>query len=193
MSEARVAEAAVPTSKLAEEVFDGFGVNVNRCYQCGKCAAGCPVAYAMDFAPAQLIHAVRLGMDDVVLNSKTMWLCAACETCTTRCPQGVDISKVMDAAKITAVKRGVKPAIPAVRSFHQAVLGNVKQLGRMWEPGMVASLKFKTKNFTKDVGLAKEMFQKGKLKALPSLTGALRARRVFTRVQKLEKKAGRES
>lgn len=190
MSEAQTA-AVIPNSSLAREVLEEFGVNVNRCYQCGKCAVGCPVAYAMDLAPAQLIHAVRLGMDDVVLNSKTMWLCAACETCTTRCPQGVDISKVMDAAKITAVKRGIKSTVPSVRSFHKAVLGSVKQFGRMWEPGMVLSLKLQTKNFTKDVDLAKAMFQKGKLKAIPSLTGSLRARRVFSRVKKVEREAGK--
>jgi heterodisulfide reductase subunit C len=54
-------------------------------------------------------------MDDLVLNSKTMWLCASCETCTTRCPQDVDVAKVMDAVKITALHQGIKPAVQ--RSF----------------------------------------------------------------------------
>ncbi|MHC4680967.1 MAG: 4Fe-4S dicluster domain-containing protein [Planctomycetota bacterium] len=74
---------------------------MNLCYQYRKCAAGCPVSRAMDHAPAQL--SMRLGMDDFVLNSKTMWLCASCETCATRCPQDVDIAEVMDALKITAL------------------------------------------------------------------------------------------
>jgi len=64
----------------------------------------------MDYKPAQIIHAIRLGLDDLVFNSKTMWLCASCETCTTRCPQEVDVAKVMDAVKIIAARRGIKPA-----------------------------------------------------------------------------------
>ena len=126
MSAVRSAAAVKPSSGLATLVLDGFGTNVNMCFQCGRCAAGCPIAYAMDYAPAQLIHALRLGMEDVVFNSKTMWLCAACETCTTRCPQEVDIAKVMDAAKILAVRRGFKPAMSSVRAFHQSALANIK-------------------------------------------------------------------
>ncbi|MBI4946909.1 MAG: 4Fe-4S dicluster domain-containing protein [Bacteroidetes bacterium] len=56
----------------------------------------------MDYSPSQIIHAVRLGMIELVLNSNTIWLCASCETCTARCPQDVDIAKVMDAARIIA-------------------------------------------------------------------------------------------
>lgn len=102
-------------ASLAEAVRSESGQNVNLCYQYRKCAAGCPVSYAMDHTPDQLIHGMRLGMDDLVLNSKTMWLCASCETCTTRCPQDVDIAKVMDAVKITALHQGIKPAVQ--RSF----------------------------------------------------------------------------
>ena len=124
-------------SKLAEAVMAECGQNVNLCFQCGKCAAGCPISYEMDHTPAQLIHAIRLGMDDLVYNSKTMWLCASCETCTTRCPQEVDVAKVMDAVKITAVRKGVKPTIPQVASFYRAALANIKKCGRMYEMGMI--------------------------------------------------------
>ena len=123
------------------------GQNVNLCYQCRKCAAGCPISYAMDYKPAQLIHAIRLGMDDLVVNSKTMWLCASCETCTTRCPQEVDVAKVMDAVKIVALRKGIKPAIPGVASFYKAALSNIKKCGRMYELGMIIGLKLRTFDF----------------------------------------------
>ena len=79
--------------------------NVNLCYQCKKCAAGCPVVYEMDYTPTQIIQAVRLGLEDLVLESKTIWLCASCDTCSTRCPQDIDIAGVMDAARIISAKR----------------------------------------------------------------------------------------
>ena len=173
-------------SKLAEAVMAECGQNVNLCFQCGKCAAGCPISYEMDRTPAQLIHAIRLGMDDLVYNSKTMWLCASCETCTTRCPQEVDVAKVMDAVKITAVRKGVKPAIPQVASFYRAALANIKKCGRMYEMGMIIGLKMRTFEFFKDAKLGMKMFRKGKLKIIPSLTGAARTWKIFNRVKKIE-------
>lgn len=180
----------MPQSQLAEAVLSESGQNVNLCYQCMKCAAGCPISYEMDYKPAQLIHAIRLGMDDLVLNSKTMWLCASCETCTTRCPQEVDVAKVMDAVKITALRRGIRPAIPQIASFYRAALANIKKCGRMYELGMIVGLKMRTFEFFKDAGLGMKMFKKGKLKMIPSLTGALRTWSIFSRVKSIEKKNG---
>ena len=184
-----MAEPSVITpleSQLAESVLSESGQNVNLCYQCKKCAAGCPISYAMDYKPAELIHAIRLGMDDLVLNSKTMWLCASCETCTTRCPQEVDVAKVMDAVKITAFRQGIKPAIPQVASFYRAALSNIKKCGRMYELGMIIGLKLRTFEFFKDMGMGMKMFKKGKLKMIPSFTGATRTRRIFRRVKDIE-------
>jgi heterodisulfide reductase subunit C len=175
-------------SQLAEAVLLESGQNVNLCYQCRKCAAGCPVSYAMDYSPPQLIHAIRLGLDDLVFNSKTVWLCASCETCTTRCPQEVDVAKVMDAVKIIGVRRGVKPTIPEVASFYRAALANIKKCGRMFEMGMIVGLKLRTFDFFKDAGLGMKMFRKGKLKMIPSLTGARTTWKIFSRVKRLERK-----
>jgi heterodisulfide reductase subunit C len=175
-------------SKLAEAVMAESGQNVNVCYQCGKCAAGCPISYAMDYKPAQLIHAIRLGIDDLVLNSTTMWLCASCETCTTRCPQELDVAKVMDAVKITAVRQGIKPTISQVAAFNRASLANIKKCGRMYEMGMIIGLKMRTFELFKDAKLGMKMFRKGKLKLLPSFTGAGRTWRIFNRVRKIEKR-----
>jgi len=175
-------------SPLAEAVLSESGQNVNLCYQCRKCAAGCPVSYAMDYKPAQLIHAIRLGMDDLVFSSKTVWLCASCETCTTRCPQEVDVAKVMDAVKIIALRRGVKPAVPQVASFYRAALANIKKCGRMFELGMIVGLKLRTFDFFKDAGLGMKMFRKRKLKMIPSLTGSWSTWRIFRRVKSFEKK-----
>jgi heterodisulfide reductase subunit C len=175
-------------SKLAEAVMAESGQNVNLCFQCGKCAAGCPLSYAMDYTPAQLIHAIRLGMDDLVFKSTTMWLCATCETCTTRCPQEVDVAKVMDAVKIIAVRQGVKPTIPQIAKFYRAVLTNVRMCGRMYEMGMIAYYKMLTFEFLKDMKLGMKMFRKNKLKLIPSFTGMTRTWKIFSRVKKIEKR-----
>ncbi|MBU2572747.1 MAG: 4Fe-4S dicluster domain-containing protein, partial [Elusimicrobia bacterium] len=99
MTESTVLDMAGRT-RFLDDIAKESGQNVNLCFQCKKCTAGCPVADEMDITPTQVIHAIRLGQNDLVLNSKTIWLCASCETCTTRCPQEVDIARVMDACRI---------------------------------------------------------------------------------------------
>ena len=45
------------------------------CFQCGTCSASCPAAELMDYSPRQLRQMMRLGMRDLVMNSRTFWLC----------------------------------------------------------------------------------------------------------------------
>ena len=187
-------EFTIPAqSVLADAIFRECGENVNLCYQCRKCSAGCPVSYAMDYAPAQLIHAICLGLDDLVFHSKTMWLCASCETCSTRCPQEVDIATVMDSVKIIARRQGKKSAVPRVAIFNKVAIDNIRNFGRMFELGMIMNLKLKTFEFLKDVKLGMKMFRKGKLKMFPSFKGARATREIYRRVQNLEKRGRREA
>ncbi len=174
-------------SEFAETVKQASGLDINVCYQCKKCTSGCPVSYAMDYTPTQLIHATRLGLRKLVLNSATIWLCASCETCTTRCPQELDLVKVMDALRIMAVRAGIKPKVPEVSAFYRTSLNNIHFFGRMYELGLIGMLKLSTGQFTKDMDLGIKMLKKGKLKLLPSFRGSLMARRIFAKVREREK------
>jgi heterodisulfide reductase subunit C len=177
-----------PSLSLLETIYLESGENINLCYQCKKCTTGCPMSYAMDYTPTQIIHAIRIGMQEMVFNSKTPWLCASCETCTNRCPQDIDIAKVMDTVRIIAQRQGIAPPITTVVPFYKATLNNIKLLGRMYEIGMLADFKFRTKQFKKDIGLGMKMFIKGKLKLIPSLNIArtLSTWKIFSRVKKRE-------
>jgi heterodisulfide reductase subunit C len=53
----------------------------------------------------------QLGLKNRVLSSDTLWLCAACFTCTDRCPQDVKVASVIRILKNAAVQRGLIPAI----------------------------------------------------------------------------------
>ncbi len=160
--------------------------NVNACFQCRTCAVGCPVAFAMDLTPTQIIHAARLGLEDCVLNSKTIWLCASCQTCSTRCPQDVDIARVMDAARILAIRRGVRPSVKSVQRFFYTAVKNIERFGRLYELGLIMALKLESREFTKDMKLGMEMFKKGKIKLIPSLKGMRDTRRICRAVRKKE-------
>ena len=60
----------------------------------------------MDLLPNQVIRLAQLGQEEV-LKCKTIWLCASCLTCASRCPKGVDLAKVMDAMRLMVLRSGV--------------------------------------------------------------------------------------
>ena len=92
-----------PFVRQVEEIS---GQDLLSCNQCGKCSAGCPVVAAMDLLPSQVIRMAQLGMEDV-LESNTIWICASCLTCGTRCPKGVDLPRLMEALRQVALRQGV--------------------------------------------------------------------------------------
>jgi len=80
------------------------GQNLLACNQCGKCSSGCPVAFSMDILPSQVIRMGQLGLDEI-LDSQTIWTCAACLTCVARCPKGIDLPRVMEAMRIIKMEK----------------------------------------------------------------------------------------
>lgn len=95
-------------SNILKDIAEISGENVAECYQCGKCTAACPVNQAMDILPHQVLRFLQLGLVDEVLNSKTIWICASCFTCAGRCPRDVDLANVMEALRLTLLrKRGI--------------------------------------------------------------------------------------
>jgi heterodisulfide reductase subunit C len=53
----------------------------------------------------------QLGLKDRVLKSETLWLCAACFTCTDRCPQGIEVASVIRVLRNLAAENGVVPVV----------------------------------------------------------------------------------
>ena len=98
--------AEVLRNDLVRQIEEISGQDLLACYQCGACSAGCPVAFAMDVQPSQVIRLVQLGQVEEALESETIWFCAACQTCYARCPKGVDLSRIMEALREIALQRG---------------------------------------------------------------------------------------
>ncbi len=91
---------------FVQQVEEISGQDLLSCNQCGKCSAGCPVVAAMDLLPSHVIRMAQLGMEEV-LESETIWICASCLTCVTRCPKGVDLPRLMEALRQIALRQGV--------------------------------------------------------------------------------------
>jgi heterodisulfide reductase subunit C len=88
------------------------GEKLMRCFQCGTCTSDCPIARFSDtYRPRQIIRMIQLGLKDRVLNSDALWLCAACFTCTDRCPQNVDVASVIRVLRNLAAEEGHIPQV----------------------------------------------------------------------------------
>ncbi|HYB68972.1 MAG TPA: 4Fe-4S dicluster domain-containing protein [Candidatus Acidoferrales bacterium] len=88
------------------------GEKLMRCFQCGTCTSDCPVArFSETYRPRQIIRMAHLGLKERVLKSDTIWLCAACFTCTDRCPQDVEVASVIRVLRNIAAEQGIMPQV----------------------------------------------------------------------------------
>jgi heterodisulfide reductase subunit C len=109
------------------------------------------------------------GYEDKILSSLSIWLCLACDTCYSRCPQEIQLSKIMDFLRQESLRqKKVNPRAKDILKFHQSFLKSVKANGKMHEVGMTIDYKLKTLNLMQDVEHAPSMYFKGKLSILPN-------------------------
>ncbi|MFZ1238119.1 MAG: 4Fe-4S dicluster domain-containing protein, partial [Anaerolineae bacterium] len=159
------------------------------CYQCAKCAAGCPLAAAMDLAPQQIIRALQLGQPDLALHSQTLWLCVGCQTCATRCPCNVELPRIMDALRLWAETHGPQPTPRDIPTFHHVFLKSVELTGRAYEIGLIGGYNLLSRHLLSGFDLAPPMLRRGKIKLLPQ---RVRARReiagIFRRADEVRRR-----
>lgn len=172
---------------MVQAVEELSGEDIKNCYQCGKCTAGCPIAADMDVPPNQVIRLLQLGLVDEALKLNTIWLCASCETCTTRCPREVDLATVMDALRNLAIREGIRSPERTVPLFNRIFLSIVKRYGRVFEMELIGRFNTGTLNFFKDVTKAPKLFFKGRLKLWPNFSGRKTASTVFKDLEKTTK------
>lgn len=163
----------------------------SACYQCRKCTNGCPVTFAMDLFPDEVIRLVILGQRETVLRSHTIWVCSACETCTTRCPNEVKISELMDCLKEMAVQAGIPSPQPQILTLHETFLANVKHRGRVFETTFLPTYflksgellqKWQSGTWRDELKLSWHMTRKGRFPLFPkTIKGKKEVRKILDR------------
>lgn len=92
---------------LVQQIEQMSGETIRRCYQCGNCTGGCPVSYAMDIPPSQIMRFLQLGRVDDVLAANSMWTCVGCLQCFSRCPQSVSVANTLEGLRQLVLRKGI--------------------------------------------------------------------------------------
>jgi heterodisulfide reductase subunit C2 len=153
-------------------------VDISKCYQCGKCSAGCPLSSEMDYAPSLIARMIQSDSDDLdrkVIGSYTIWVCLSCNTCYSRCPMEIDIPRMMDYLREESfISHKYNKKARNIINFHKAFLKSVEVNGRLHELGLIAYYKMLSLRLLQDVILAPAMLLKGKLHILPERNANIR-------------------
>jgi heterodisulfide reductase subunit C len=156
---------------LANKIMASTGVSTTRCYQCGKCSAGCPMADEMDYTSSALLRMLQTEEsqnDEAILQSETIWLCLNCHMCIARCPMQVDIPKIMDFLREKTLQENKQNSKSKnIIRFHKAFNDMIKANGRSYEFGLILDFKARSKKLLQDITVAPKLLSKGKLPLLP--------------------------
>ncbi len=163
------------------------GGAIKRCIQCGTCSGTCPVSWAMEESPRQIIAMVRAGLRDRVLESATIWTCASCYFCTVRCPQEIKITDVMYILKRLAIREH-RERSKRIQTFSRLFVELVNEYGRNHEFALMRRFLLATRPFgaLKESGVAWNLKTRGRLplgaKPVKDLDGL---RRIIAKAQEL--------
>lgn len=154
------------------EQLKKFGLDSDKCYQCGTCTGDCPVAQIDPrFNPRKIVLATTQDSESV--NSYPIWLCATCYKCY-RCPRDVNPAEILDVARQLSVKE--KGAPKATRIFAKLV----KKYGELPEIQLVLEVKGIKAVNTTPLPVVLEMLKKGKLNFIPRKSpGADEVKKIF--------------
>jgi heterodisulfide reductase subunit C len=172
---------------IARRIREISGVDLSKCYQCKKCTSGCPVSGMAKCPPSEIMRRLHLGAEDELLSSDILWMCVSCETCSTRCPMGLDVAAVMDALRKLARQRNAAQGEGNVPLFNKAFLKTVQVFGRSYDIAMIAGYKLGSGKLMADTEKFPTMLQKRKI-ALRPPRGADRktVRRIFKKTKENE-------
>jgi heterodisulfide reductase subunit C len=178
-------EAVNLTSSYNKEFVDRVARESEQdpylCYQCGNCTAGCPFTFSFDIPVHQVMRWLQAGQKEKILKSRSIWLCATCETCTTRCPCNVDVARIMDVLRHIARREGFVSE-KKMKLFYDTFLASVKKHGRVFELGLLLSYNIRSASPLNDAELGPKILPKGKISFRPhAIQGKDQVAKIFDR------------
>lgn len=149
MPDNRIQCNIIESGLFLSEVAERSGQNISACYQCRRCAAGCPVGMQAGVTPDRLIRMITLGQKHEALNNLLVWKCVACYTCGVRCPNNIQTARINETLKQMAKEAGIEPIMHRTIDFNSSFMQAAGRLGRFNElEGMAI---YETKTMLKDL------------------------------------------
>lgn len=165
------------------------GTSVRRCFQCGKCSAGCPMSGFMEHPPNRIVRLLQLGQWERVLAGRSIWYCASCETCSTRCPNKVNLAAIMDALRKLSWDADGPSKESYVQLANRLFIENIRTYGRQYELRLGAAFNMKSGQFLKDLMLGPKLLSRGKLKMFHKKNRNLpEIEAIFGRIEEMRRK-----
>ena len=59
----------------------------------------------MDILPHRFVWELMNGRVSLLAKSGTLWQCLSCFACSARCPRGVDPARLIEAVRLTVIRR----------------------------------------------------------------------------------------
>jgi heterodisulfide reductase subunit C2 len=141
--------------------------NVSMCWHCWTCAGGCPFTDHMDLFPNQVIRLVQMGKREEALKCKTIWICVGCHTCSSQCPNSIDVAAVMDALRQLAIRDGILSKESDILRFHKYIYGSIQRHGRLNKLEALVQFKVGSGRLFSDLQSGMKMLARGKLEIIP--------------------------
>jgi Fe-S oxidoreductase len=118
------------TIDLNLAVANGFDMEkLGTCLQCGTCSSSCPTYFAMDVPPRKLWRMVSLGMKDEISRLSTYWLCTACNSCTVRCPRGIQVAESMRRVREWVIRDNLQETPKALDRLNEMIINSHNMMG----------------------------------------------------------------
>jgi len=172
------------------------GEKIKACIQCGTCTGSCPVSYTMDISPRELIALFRAGDMATIMNSRTIWICASCYSCQTRCPSGIKITDIVYALKRTAMEKNyLSGKAKHVQILANLFIQNLMSYGRLHEGTLIRKFYTKTSigKLFKMIPLGRIMYKKNRVAILPKKIKAYESlSNIIKKAQEIELRIAKE-
>ena len=141
--------------------------NISMCWHCWTCGGGCPFSQHMDLLPNQVIRLIQMGRGEDALRCNTIWLCVGCHTCSSQCPNSIDVAAVMDTLRQLAIRDGIAAPEMDIFRFHKYIYGSIERHGRLNKLAAMVQFKVGSGRLFSDLQSGLKMITRGKLEIIP--------------------------
>jgi quinone-modifying oxidoreductase subunit QmoC len=88
-----------PDLDFVQDLLDGGGETLKKCFQCGTCSVVCNMTPADSPFPRKEMIWAQWGLKDKLLADPHLWTCYQCGDCSAYCPRGAQPGDVLGAIR----------------------------------------------------------------------------------------------